>query len=102
MGYDDSLDVVGIHGIGGLVGTLCVGIFASVPVNPAGADGLLFGGTRLIVSQMIGVAAVGSYAFVTSWVLLKVIDKILVLRVGEESEHLGLDLTEHSETAYNS
>ncbi len=102
LGYDDSLDVVGIHGVGGLLGTLCVGIFASTLVNPAGIDGLLFGGTRLIVSQMIGIVAVGTYAFVISWILLKAVDKIFVLRVREESEHLGLDLTEHSETAYSS
>ncbi|HQI01073.1 MAG TPA: ammonium transporter [Deltaproteobacteria bacterium] len=102
FGYDDSLDVVGIHGVGGLLGTLCTGIFASVLINPAGADGLLFGGTRLIVSQMTGIVAVGTYAFAASWILLKAVDKILVLRVKEESEHLGLDLTEHSETAYSS
>lgn len=102
LGYDDSLDVVGIHGVGGLIGTLCVGIFASTLVNPAGAEGLLFGGTRLIFSQMIAIVAVGTYAFLTSWVLLKIIDRILILRVEEESENLGLDLTEHSETAYSS
>jgi ammonium transporter, Amt family len=102
FGYDDSLDVVGIHGVGGLIGTLCVGIFASTLVNPAGADGLLSGGTRLIFSQMIGIVAVGTYAFLISWILLKIVDKLLVLRVKEESENLGLDLTEHSETAYSS
>lgn len=102
FGYDDSLDVVGIHGVGGIIGTLCVGIFASALINPAGADGLIFGGTRLIVSQMLGVVTVGTYAFVTSWVLLKIVDMLLGLRVEEESENLGLDLTEHSETAYSS
>lgn len=102
FGYDDSLDVVGIHGVGGLIGTICVGVFASSLVNPAGSDGLLFGGTRLIISQMIGIVAVGTYAFLISWILLKIIDKVLVLRVEEDSENLGLDLTEHSETAYSS
>jgi ammonium transporter, Amt family len=102
FGYDDSLDVVGIHGVGGLLGTLCVGLFASKLVNPAGADGLIFGNTSLIVSQMTGVVTVGAYAFILSWILLKIIDKIIGLRVDEESEHLGLDLTEHSETAYSS
>ncbi len=103
LGYDDSLDVVGIHGVGGFLGTLCVGIFASTLVNPAGADGLLYGGgSRLFLNQLIGVLAVGIYAFIISWVLLKIVDKILGLRVSEDSENLGLDLTEHSETAYSS
>jgi Amt family ammonium transporter len=101
LGYDDSLDVVGIHGVGGLLGTLCIGIFASKLVNPAGSDGLIFGNTSLIMSQMIGIVSVGVYAFAVSWILLKVIDKIIGLRVDVESEHLGLDLTEHSETAYS-
>jgi ammonium transporter, Amt family len=102
LGYDDSLDVVGIHGVGGLLGTLCVGLFASKLVNPAGADGLIFGNSSLLVSQMTGIVSVGVYAFIISWILLKIIDKILGLRVNEESENLGLDLTEHSETAYSS
>ncbi len=102
LGYDDSLDVVGIHGVGGLIGTLCIGIFASRLVNPAGANGLLYGGPQLLLNQLIGVFSVGIYAFVVSWVLLRIIDKTLCLRVSEESENLGLDLAEHSETAYSS
>ncbi len=103
LGYDDSLDVVGIHGVGGLLGTVCVGLFASSFINPAGGDGLfLGGGIRLLMSQMMGVVSVGTYAFAVSWILLKVIDKILGLRINEESEHLGIDLTEHSESAYSS
>lgn len=102
LGYDDSLDVVGIHGVGGLLGTLCVGVFASKLVNPAGADGLLYGGVQLLLNQITGVLVVGAYAFIISWILLKIFDAILGLRVDEEAENLGLDLAEHSETAYSS
>ncbi|HPI94389.1 MAG TPA: ammonium transporter [Deltaproteobacteria bacterium] len=101
IGYDDSLDVVGIHGVGGVVGTLLVGVFATKAVNPAGADGLLAGNPSLLVSQAIGVVAVGLFVFCTSWVLLKVIDRLYGLRVPEDIELQGLDLGEHSETAYS-
>jgi len=103
LGYDDSLDVVGIHGVGGIVGTLCVGIFASTIINPGGADGLLSGGGfRLLGNQFLGVLVVGVYAFVLSWILLKIVDSIMGLRVSEETEMQGLDLSEHVETAYGS
>ena len=102
LGYDDSLDVVGIHGVGGVIGTLCVGLFASKAVNPGGADGLFFGGLDLIVSQIIGIVAVGVYTLIVSWILLKIVDAILGLRVEEHGEVQGLDLSEHSETAYSS
>ncbi|WP_457570461.1 ammonium transporter [Desulfovulcanus sp.] len=101
FGYDDSLDVVGIHGLGGLIGTLCVGIFASKAVNPGGADGLLNGNVALIGTQFLGVVVVGVYAFVISAILLKVVDAIFGLRVSPEDEVTGLDISEHSETAYN-
>ena len=98
---DDSLDVVGIHGVGGLVGTLLLGIFASKTVNPGGVDGLLFGNANQLLLQAFGVGVVFIYTFVISWVLLKVIDFFMGLRVSEESEVQGLDYSEHSETAYN-
>jgi len=101
LGYDDSLDVVGIHGVGGVLGTLCVGLFASTAVNSGGADGLFFGGARLLGVQFLGVAVTAVYAFVVSWILVKVIDATIGLRASEDDETLGLDLTEHSETAYN-
>lgn len=100
LGYDDSLDVVGIHGVGGIIGTLLVGVFATKMVNASGANGLLLGNTSLILSQLIGVIAVGLYVFCASWILMKVIDKLWGLRVSEETELQGLDLGEHSETAY--
>ncbi len=99
--FDDSLDVVGIHGVGGVVGTLCVGIFASTQVNPAGVDGLLAGNSAQLVKQAIGVLVVGSYSLVVSWILLKVIDSVMALRLTEKDETVGLDSVEHSETAYN-
>jgi len=99
--FDDSLDVVGIHGVGGIVGTLCLGIFASTQVNPAGVDGLLAGNSAQLVKQAIGVLVVGGYTLVVSWILLKVIDSVMGLRLTEEDEVTGLDSVEHSETAYN-
>jgi len=101
LGYDDSLDVVGIHGLGGILGTISLGIFASKAINPGGADGLLAGNAAFFGTQVFGVAVVGIYAFAASWILLEIINVIMGLRVSEESEISGLDLSEHSETAYN-
>jgi Amt family ammonium transporter len=101
LGYDDSLDVVGIHGIGGILGTLCVGIFASKAVNPGGADGLLFGNSALIGAQALGVVVIAAYTFAASWILLKIVNVSMGLRVSEHAETGGIDLSEHSETAYS-
>jgi Amt family ammonium transporter len=101
LGYDDSLDVVGIHGVGGLVGTLLLGVFASRAVNPAGVDGLLAGSATQLGYQALGVVIVTGYAFVVSWIILKVIHATMGLRVEEENEVRGLDYTEHSEAAYS-
>ena len=101
IGLDDSLDVVGIHGVGGLIGTICLGIFASTTINPGGSDGLLAGNAAFLGTQLMGIAVVGVYAFVVSLILLKIIDKLFGLRVTEEDEVTGLDLCEHSEAAYN-
>lgn len=101
LGYDDSLDVVGIHGVGGLVGSICVGIFASTAVNPAGANGLFFGNAKLLGIQIIAVSVVLVYSFVVSYVLLRITDSIFTLRISGDTEEQGLDLTEHSETAYS-
>ena len=101
IGLDDSLDVIGIHGVGGVIGTICLGVFASKAINPAGTDGLLFGNPRFLGTQIFGVIVVGVYAFVVSWLLLKSINGLMGLRVSTEHENTGLDLSEHSETAYN-
>ncbi len=101
FGYDDSLDVVGIHGLGGFAGTLMLGIFASKAVNPSGADGLLAGNPSFFATQAFAVLVVLIYAFVVSFVLLKIVDALFGLRVPAEEEVQGLDLSQHSETAYN-
>ncbi len=101
LGYDDSLDVVGIHGLGGVIGTICLGIFASKAVNAGGADGLLAGNPGFLATQLLGVVVVAAYAFIVSLVLLKGLDATLGLRVSHESEIEGLDRSEHSEAAYN-
>ena len=82
-------------------GTLCLGIFASKAVNPAGVDGLLAGSSAQLVKQVAGVGIVGVYTFVVSWVLFKSIHTLLGLRLTDEAEVVGMDSTEHSETAYN-
>jgi Amt family ammonium transporter len=102
LGYDDSLDVVGIHGVGGVIGLLCVGLFATTQVNPNGANGLFFGNAAQLGIQFIAVAATAIYTFVLSYILLKAIDKLFGLRVSEHEEIGGLDLSQHDETAYTS
>ena len=98
--FDDSLDVVGIHGVGGLIGTLFVGLLASKAANPAGADGLLAGNPAQLGIQALGVLAVGLYAFVASLVILKLVKAVMALRLAPQAETIGLDLSEHSESAY--
>jgi Amt family ammonium transporter len=99
-GYDDALDVVGIHGAGGILGALATGVFASRLINPAGADGLILGNPSLLLAQAVAVGATVAYSFVMSLVLLKAVDLALGLRVHEEQEEMGLDLSQHSEAAY--
>jgi Amt family ammonium transporter len=101
FGYDDSLDVVGIHGVGGVIGLLAAGLFATKLVNPGGADGLFFGNPSQLGIQCLAIVVTIVYTFVVSYILLKVIDKIFGLRVPEDEEIRGLDLSEHDETAYN-
>jgi Amt family ammonium transporter len=101
LGYDDSLDVVGIHGLGGLTGTLLAGVFATKAVNAAGVDGLLYGHAAQLGIQAAGVLAVGAYALVASWALLKLVDKAMGLRMAPDAESQGMDQAEHTETAYS-
>jgi len=100
IGYDDSLDVVGVHGVGGVWGALATGIFASSVVNPAG-NGLLNGNAYQLVVQAIGAGVTIAYSVIVTYVLLKVIDVTIGLRVSSEEETQGLDLTQHSEVGYN-
>jgi ammonium transporter, Amt family len=101
MGYDDSLDVVGIHGLGGIWGALATGLFASTAINPAGADGLFFGNPGQLWIQFLSVAATIAFAFTMSVIILKVVDLLIGLRVTEEEELRGLDLSLHNETGYS-
>ncbi len=100
LGYDDSLDAFGVHGVGGMAGALLAGLWATVTVNPAGADGLFHGGGRLVLVQLAAVAVSAAFSFALSWGLLKLVDKTMGLRVSPEHESIGLDLTQHSESAY--
>ncbi len=102
FGYDDSLDVVGIHGVGGVIGVLAAGLFASKAVNPNGADGLLFGNPSQLAIQTLAIVVTIVYVFVLSFLLLKIVDKTLGLRIPEHEEASGLDLSQHDETAYTS
>lgn len=101
FGYDDSLDVVGIHGVGGTFGALATGIFASKAVNAAGADGLLYGNPGQLVIQVGAVAVSILFAFVGTILILKIVDAVVGLRVSEEEERMGLDLSQHEERAYS-
>jgi Amt family ammonium transporter len=98
--YDDALDVVGIHGIGGLWGALATGIFASKAWNPAGNNGLIYGNAHQIIIQIISIGAVIIYSFVITFVLLLIIRHFMGLRVTKEDEMKGLDITQHYENAY--
>ena len=100
LGFDDSLDVFAVHGVGGILGILATGIFTSVAVNPTGADGLLLGNGMQFLKQLLGVVSVGAYAFVATWVLGKLVDVTVGLRVGQSEETVGLDLAQHGERAY--
>ncbi len=101
LGYDDSLDVVGIHGLGGTWGALATGLFASTAVNPDGADGLFFGNPGQLWIQLVSVAATMAFAFVMTLVILKVVDLVVGIRVDREDEEKGLDLVLHNETGYS-
>lgn len=99
-GIDESLDVWAIHGVGGAWGALATGIFASLAVNPAGANGLIFGNPRQVWLQLVGIAAVGAFAFAGTWVLGKVVNLAIGLRVSPMEETVGLDISQHGERAY--
>jgi ammonium transporter, Amt family len=101
LGYDDSLDAFGIHGVGGTFGALATGILASKAINPAGADGLLFGNPHQLVVQIIAVAVTIVFASTVTFMILKVLGLFGTLRVSDEEEEIGLDITQHGEDAYS-
>jgi len=100
LGYDDSLDAFGVHGVGGMLGALATGFWATKMVNPAGGDGVFHGGGKLLLFQFLALLACAAYSFILSYGLLKLVDKLVGLRVSEDNENIGLDLTQHSESAY--
>jgi ammonium transporter, Amt family len=101
LGYDDSLDVVGIHGVAGVGGMLLTGLLASKAVNAAGADGLLHGNAGFLAVQALTVVVVGLFSAAGTWVILKAVDRIVGLRLLPEEERMGLDLSQHNERAYS-
>lgn len=100
LGYDDSLDAFGVHGVGGSVGTLLTGIFAQKAMNAAGADGLLFGNVHQFLIQCLMLAVTIAFAAAMTFILFKIVDAVIGMRVEEENEIIGLDLTQQSEAAY--
>jgi Amt family ammonium transporter len=101
FGYDDSLDAFGVHGIGGITGTLGVGLFASLAVNSGGANGLFFGSSQALLTQVKAIGVVAGYSLAVTFIIMKLIDLTVGLRVDEKHEVMGLDLSQHSESGYD-
>ncbi|MBC8096246.1 MAG: ammonium transporter, partial [Akkermansiaceae bacterium] len=107
--YDDSLDVFGVHGVGSTIGLLLLGVFASAEVNPAigttfqssGKVVSLAGGSAQVLNQLIGIGFTVALAALATFLILKLVDVLIGLRVSAEDEDSGLDLTQHGESAYN-
>lgn len=100
FGYDDALDVFGVHGVGGIWGTLATGLFAEKVINEGGANGLFFGNVKLFLIQGFYLVACIAYALIMTWILYKFVDALVGMRVEKEDELVGLDLTQHHESAY--
>jgi len=101
MKWDDALDVWGVHGMGGVFGTILLGVFASKAINGAGADGLIYGGGMFFVKQLVAVVGASVYAFLFTYLMLIIINKITPVKVSTEEEKLGLDRVLRGETAYD-
>jgi Amt family ammonium transporter len=100
LNYDDALDVVGIHGFGGTWGALATGLLATVAINPDGADGLFYGNPSQLGIQAVSVVATWVFCYVGSRIILAVVNKITAIRVSDDDEQWGLDMSEHNERAY--
>ena len=100
LGYDDSLDVFGMHGVGGTWGMIATGLFASTDVNAGGSDGLFYGYPYQFFAQMVAALSAWAMAGVMTWLLVKVLTMIVAPRVDEEAERMGLDLHQHGEKGY--
>ena len=100
LGYDDSLDAFGVHGVGGTVGTIATGIFAQKAINAAGNDGLLFGNIHQFLVQGLMLIVAVAFAAIMTFIIFKIVDALVGMRVEEKNEIVGLDLTQQSEAAY--
>jgi Amt family ammonium transporter len=101
FGYDDALDVVGIHGLGGAWGALATGFFASKAINPGGNNGLFFGNPTQVLVQLVSVVVSVVFSFVMTFIILMIVERTVGLRLTAEEEEMGLDVALHSETGYN-
>jgi Amt family ammonium transporter len=101
IGWDDALDVWGVHGVGGVLGTIMLGVFASTAINPAGADGLMSGGTSFFMKQVLATLGAAVYAYIFTYAMLAIINMVTRVRVLEHEEDAGLDASLHGETAYD-
>lgn len=99
--WDDALDVWGVHGVGGVLGSILLGVFATKAINPAGADGLLYGGVGFFGKQLTAVIIASAYGFIFTYLMLALINKFTPVRVSEEEERAGLDEALHGERAYD-
>ena len=99
--WDDALDVWGVHGVGGFLGCILLGVFASKAINPAGADGLMFGTSNFFFKETIAVVLASAYAFIFTYIMLILINLITPVRVTKDSEIIGLDYAQHGEKAYD-
>jgi Amt family ammonium transporter len=97
--WDDALDVWGVHGVGGVIGSILLGIFATKSINPAGADGLLYGGVGFFFKELTAILVASVYAFVFTYLMLMLINKVTRVRVLPEEEEMGLDELYHGEIA---
>jgi len=100
IGFDESLDVFACHGIGGIWGIIATGIFAQKALNPAGANGLLFGNPHFFFIQLLTVVVVAGFSFVVSYLLAKIVDTMFSLRAKDNEENVGLDIAQHGESVY--
>jgi len=101
LGYDDSLDAFGVHGIGGVVGSLLIGIFATQAITgEGGAQGALYGDWNQLWIQIVATVATIAFSAIMTWILFKIVDRIVGIRASAESESVGLDISEHGEIAY--
>ncbi len=101
LGYDDALDAFGLHGIGGTWGGIATGLFATTSVNSGGADGVFYGNFTLLLKQLAGIGATYVFISIVTFIIIKVIHTFMPIRVNEEEEYLGLDLSLHGEKAYH-